>query len=203
MESMARVVTDGHITSVHDTPYTFLLPQLLETSNEYYERTVILLSKRDPEAYAQRRLGHSYGANDPICIDRSKIDPVTLSGGAFDVIGCIDRALSKLSSDEQETVDMTSILTSFRKLDLQLIAANASKQGVDIIAEELKAYQDAVGRVADFSYDMFAQTNRMSPEGMATMLRHAVPTLSGNEPQQLVNWWRMSLMDELPKRNVR
>ena len=184
--------------AVHDTPYPYFLPELLRLSNLFYNHTILLLSERDPKSFTVRRLSQSDKRADPMCIHpANKIDPSTLLGGVFDLLGCIDHAL--MNSTTTET-DMADIFTTFDHI------ANITKDsktkkpiinnedGVDWITQEMTDYQNAVRQVSQYSFNMFVRPNRTSKEMLADEIIEAIPVLRDRQrrnlqrPAQHVHW---------------
>ena len=127
---------DGDIQAFHDTPYPYIISQLVEASYRFDRIPIIILSERDPETYAKRRSSSYYGWSDPICIDPLSINDTDRSfpGGGYDLIGCVEHAASK--SKSPESLDLVDLFISYEAL----VDANLTT-GLQTISNEFAAYQ--------------------------------------------------------------
>jgi hypothetical protein len=188
------LVQDGSIQALHDSPYPNLIPHLLRAANRFNKTAFLVLSERDPEEYARRRIGKSYGLGNPICKKPAPIDLENLSGGGFDLVGCIIHAAAQ--SDNPSTLDLVDVFTSFGNL----VNSPSTRNGIQVIANETKIYQDMIRRKADFSYNMFEQGDRTKVETLAAAIETKVPALwNTQKPARFVNIWKNTeLGDKMP-----
>ena len=191
--------------ALHDKPYPSLMPSMIIAVKLHYNGAspVILLSERNGTEYTQRRIDTNHGLNDIMCKDSMNtstssslapsIDPETLQGGAFDIIGCIDRAvvsgftlldvfttMGKVHKEQRGNDDSTSTTT------------------IELIARNVKEYQDAVREKAALSYDMFTKKERTNKEYLAEIMVSSSETMQyGQSPCDYVNWWKMKKIEKL------
>lgn len=193
LSTLEEVVTDGRIVALHDNPYPYLLFQLLTAAQRNGKETVLLLSERDPNAYVARRSNLSYSSSDPLCKDETfRMDPSTLMGGGFDLIGCIDRAVTAASFSDNKKVDLVDVFTTFARL------VESDPNGTQIIARHMEEYQEAVRQRADFFVNVFAETNQTTTvDEVANVMAQHVELLSRHrQPKaQFVNWWKKTKVD--------
>ena len=161
LKHLEIVVSDSSIAALHDTPYTLLMPSLLEFARKHHKKTLIILSERDPEVYAKRRIEEH--PNGLVCIDRSiPISTETSEGGVYDWIGCINRA----ARPGESFTDLTEVFTTHKQV------------GREVLAQETKAYQDAVRPKAAFAWDIFKRENRTSEEQLSLEMAEIFPNLA-------------------------
>lgn len=173
---------NGIFLALHDTPYPFLVPSFVKLVRKHYNgrRPIVLLSERDPFSYAKRRF-EMHGHDHIMCKDLaankkdghghvSRIDPVTLEGGAFDLIGCIDRALDGISEKEANRLVVGDLFESFNEAYVV--------KGPDYVAREVEMYQNAVRGLADFAFDVFAQEEKTKVEDLATLMHSKLGVLN-------------------------
>jgi hypothetical protein len=172
----------------------------------YRNHTIVLLSERDPKSFAIRRLSQSDKRADPMCLSiRHKIDPITLKGGGFDLLGCIDDALN--ASKNQSNIDMADIFTTFDRI-ANVTKDPTSKQpiinnleGRQLITNEMTYYQDALREVSNYTLNMFIRPNRTSKEMVTQELLVAIPILRKWKQQRLpahhVHWGRNKMRGQL------
>ena len=143
------------LLALHDTPYPLLMPEILRLTQKHYgesARPVILLSERDPGEWTDRRIQtHGFSSFCKDAVVMKKIDPVTLKGGAFDWISCLNAAISQQKLEKE-------VMYSFK---------DANRQH---IVDTMRDYQAAVRRHAAFTYNMFKRENKTSPGELATMI---------------------------------
>lgn len=205
LAALHEVVADAAAVALHDTPYPQLLPHLLAMAKLHNRETVVLLSERHPTTYAKRRVGQDHSANDLICRlmdddiedDGNKNETILSSSGsfgAFDLIGCIDRALSSMSK-EASTPDNDESVVAASALDLnqvfttlsQVVATTESQQqqrqqqdhGIDFIAKATADYQEAVRQRADFVVNLFDKETPTTKESLAQQIVEQVPSIVG------------------------
>lgn len=207
VKAIRDLVAEGHVVALHDNPYPFLMPALLPMAQRYYPQTVVLLSERDPATYAARRSGISNGRSDLFCRDyHPVIDNVTLAGGAFDLLGCVSRALSKARTVHHASrLDLSQVFTSLK----YLVQDQGQEVAHALIANETAKYQRAIRQIADFSLDMFARDGRTAKESLADELAANIPAIARyrqrrqqqqQQPAHYVNWWRQTLVPDLGRR---
>ena len=197
LKLIQEIILDGQISALHDTPYPNLLGQFYAIAKQYNRNVIIISSLRDPETYVKQRLTKPYAWNDLICKERiSKINDITLKGGRFDLVTCIENALAtaQSSSNKEKRIDLVEIFTTIRLL------ANAKEDGWREIANEVNDYQDAVKNVAKFTFDLFERGEHTMKEDMAKMIQEKVPAQPNHPPAQMVNWLTLERIgyDNLP-----
>ena len=107
--------TTSAILAFHDHPYPSLIPCIIKkVKAKHGAPPVIILSEREPVEYIKRRLRRDGG--DLMCKNSTSIDRSTLEGGAFDVIGCIDRAVSGLSPEEASNILLADVFTKMKDI---------------------------------------------------------------------------------------
>lgn len=182
---LKELVNNPIFHAIHDTPYPYFIPELLRLSNMYHKHTILLLSERDPTSFAIRRLSQSDKRADPMCLSiKSKIDPITLKGGGFDLLGCIDDALLNVTTHNSSTnLDMSDIFTTFDHI------ANITKdpitkqpiinnmEGQQLITNEMTYYQDVLRNASYYTLNMFIRPNRTSKEMVTEELLKKIPVL--------------------------
>lgn len=133
-------VVRSPVDSVHDSPYTFVLPDLISYSSAFRGlQPFVVLSTRDPIHWVKKRV-ESHG-DDPVCKDR-KVDP-------FDIMGCIRKAMGLGAGHK---LPLQAVFTTQR----QLVEHNR-KSGMDHLENEMKYFQAAWRRKANVSIDMFTE----------------------------------------------
>jgi hypothetical protein len=194
MNMMNQFVEDGSIQAIHDTPYALVVPHLLRAADRFNKTAFVILSERDPEEYARRRLSLGHGKSDPICKNPGPTDLENLSGGGFDLIGCINHAAAQ--SDKPGELDLVDVFISFTNL----VRSTGRRNGEKAIANATRIHQDMMRTKAAFSYNMFQQDNRTQVETLVAAIQTKVPALqSSQKPARFVNHWRNTeLGDKLP-----
>ena len=199
LNAIDGIVKDGSIQALHDNPYPFLTPYVIEAAHRYNKRVFVLLSERNPLEYAERRVGLSYGGSDPLCKRPPPVDSETLSGGAFDPIACIDYAGKHF--DNPEEMDLVDVFTTLKRV-VSDADSDSESLGIEIIANETKSFQDKIRERADFYLDMFERDGRTEVEDLANEILQNVPALAtGEPPAQFVNVWKGTKYEdgEVPK----
>jgi hypothetical protein len=170
--------------ALHDTPYPMLMPEILKIVQKQYghqAKPIILLSERDPQEYIARRI-QSHGSYSWICRPQSsttiaieKMKPITLEGGAFDLVGCINRAVSS----SQKPVRNHHIFYTMQE---------ASKmEQREFLIDSFRNYQDTVKESAIFWYNMFNKENKTRTSELASMIgKSMAESLSGNNKKLLL-----------------
>jgi len=186
LEAVITASKNDTIVALHDSPYPSLIPYIIKSVKVIHGTPpVILLSERDPVEYTNRR-AQSHGGRDLMCKNSTSIDQNTLEGGAFDIIGCIDRALSGLSLEDASKIQLGDIFSTMKQ-----IYNDKQEDGLDEIAKEIKEYQDAVRGKADFALDAFAREGRTKSEDLAAEIASKVGALQvGPVACDFVNHWR-------------
>eukprot|EP00804_Cyclotella_cryptica_P009757 CCRYP_013211-RA/>CCRYP_013211-RA protein AED:0.34 eAED:0.34 QI:0/-1/0/1/-1/1/1/0/257 len=157
--------------ALHDTPYPMLMPEILKIVQKHYgheSKPIILLSERDPEEYVERRI-QSHGSYSWICrppssqtITIEKMKPVTLEGGAFDLVGCINRSVSS----SEKPVRLHHIFYTMQE---------ASKMDHrKFLVDSFRNYQDTVREASIFRYNMFNKENKTITNELASMIRKSM-----------------------------
>ena len=218
IEFIADSMVDFPPLALHDYPWPSLLPTMLKESKIIYGRKwnvtkllppVILLSERDPLEYAERRVS-THGSLDVICKEKfiAPMNPQTLTGGAFDVLGCIENALKGLSINETNKIGLKDIFITMNAMDVEYGGLGRNNtlekepsKGIIMIAQYVKEYQDTVRGKADFSYNLFAHQNKTTLEDLTALMlseaeeirRYKENIDSGKQQQQPyvnVNYWK-------------
>lgn len=183
--------------ALHDNPYPSLMPSMINAVKLHYNGTspVILLSERNATEYTQRRI-ENHGLRDIMCKDSMNtstsssrapsINQETLEGGAFDIIGCIDRAVSGLSVGDAQLVTLLDVFTTMGKVYAE---RGNSTTTIELIARNVKVYQDAVGEMAASSYDMFAKKERTKKESLAEIMESSVESMQYGQPIDYILHW--------------
>lgn len=188
LRDLEDIITWGKYNKVglalHDTPYPMLMPEILKIVQKHYghqTKPIILLSERDPEEYVARRI-KSHGSYSWICRPQSstktaieKMKPITLEGGAFDLIGCINRAVSS----SRKPVRIQDIFYTMQK---------ASKlEQREFLIDSFRNYQDTVRESAIFWYNMFNKENKTRTTELASMIgKSMVESLTGSDTKLLL-----------------
>jgi hypothetical protein len=97
------------------------------------------------------------------------IDPVTLEGGAFDIIGCIEKALDGISEEQANQLVVGDLFESMNQA--------YEVKGAAYVAREVEMYQNAVRGLADFSFDMFARKDKTQVEDLAVRMHSKLASL--------------------------
>jgi len=161
-------------------------------------KPIILLSERDPKEYVRRRT-KVHASYTYICrptkhqsstlvrtntnsskTEKTKIaiesmNVTTLEGGAFDIVGCMDRATSLLDEVDDDGDDaatqtkplpMNQIFYSFKEAD----KLHQTQYKIDT----MKNYQDTLRKSAMFSYNMFEKDTRTSVTELASQIKKSM-----------------------------
>jgi hypothetical protein len=183
LNAMEEIIVWGKrsevILALHDTPYPMLMPEILKLLQKHYgeAKPIILLSERDPVKYIVSRI-KTHGRYTWICkppnnqtpnILIEKVDSTTLRGGAFDTIGCIDKAIS--SSDMIPQLNQVFYtLNQARDLDL-----------TQYLVESFDDYQTTSREFALLSYNMFDKSERTSVRELSSMILKVLSTVRMSE----------------------
>lgn len=191
VQRLQDLVQNGEFVALHHNPYTLLLAQIIPMAKIYYKETIILFNNDDDGLpFAQST---DFSQVRPICLDygTSEMDKQTLAGGAFDMIGCIDRALSRVSAQEAESMDLSNIFTTMD------IVSQVSETAVNSVNTEMIQYQDAVSGIADFILNTYTTGGTTSKMTLADELANTVPAIAAHRqpPAQMVNWWHKIQVD--------
>ncbi len=205
------IVDDGNGTipiALHDTPWPYLMPSLIQEIEQQYDglSPVIMLSERDPLQYVLRRVYNNHAGRDIMCKNHtwsssnyssvSSIDQSSSLRGAFDIIGCIDAALDGLPYEEASQVQLIDVLTTMKH-----IWDDRGNEGLKLITEEVKSYQDFFRAKGDFSYDMFVQEDATKREDLAVELLSKAKRLKKiDKPCNYWNWRKDVKITRLFKR---
>lgn len=187
--------------ALHDEPYPLLIPEILKIVQQHYGspneggrnstvKPIILLSERDPRKYTRRRtkIHGQYSwicrpTNDllrtksPEVIAIDSMDDVTLEGGAFDMLRCMDRAAHGQNKTQTRTPQMESIFYSYKE---------ANRNESQFIVDTMEQYQNTVRTSAIFSYNMFERESRTSVSVLAAQIEQAmIEALMGENGRQI------------------
>ena len=200
IEFVASSMGDFPPLTLHDSPYPALMPTMLKELKAAYNRQgnnellppIILLTERDPVTYVQQRIfttgktgavkaGHAH--NDLVCRKPfvTPMNPQTLEGGAFDVVGCINTALRGLSEEKASQVSLKDVFITMDALYAEHGGkgppkgrvkedVNAPSRATLIIAEYVKEYQNMVREMADFAIDIFTLKERSTMNSTAALI---------------------------------
>mmetsp|Transcript_12537 Transcript_12537/g.26701 ORF Transcript_12537/g.26701 Transcript_12537/m.26701 type:complete len:488 (+) Transcript_12537:147-1610(+) len=185
--------------ALHDTPYPFLMPDILRLVQKHYGFTkggenvtmkpIIILSERDPSGYAESRIrghgGHTWICkptknqigrpiiNDSPIVNSSSwvagtINSITLKGGAYDIISCLNRLYFAENGTKLRThqMDMSDIFYSYKQA--------VGSQQRQFIIDTMESYQDTVKNSAIFSYNMFEKENRTTVHDLAAEMKKSM-----------------------------
>lgn len=168
---------DSIYIALHDTPWPFLMSGLIKEVKEQYNglSPIIILSTRDPIHYVKRRIETRHATRDVMCKNHT-ISASSLQENAFDIIGCLNKTLNGLSGEEANKIMISDVFTT-----MKLISEN---DAVDAV----KSYQDIIGGMANFSFDMFIQEGRIAKEDLALEMSSKAKILKAGEPCDYVNW---------------
>lgn len=166
---------DGGITlALHDAPYPLLISSILKLVQKYFgnkTKPIILLSERNSNEWIARRTmlhgRYTYVCRESIVLDDNHraISSRSLEGGAFDILGCIDKAAQQQHEQQQLTRD--DILYNLKEVQ----RLNQTQYVVD----SMNQYQNAIRDLAVFNYNMFESTkNRTSVEDLVQMIKNAM-----------------------------
>ena len=173
--------------ALHDAPYPLLMPDILKLVAKHYRssseelpaKPIILLSERDPQKYAEKRIrGHGIyswicqstkeqmGTNSSNTISIEMMNATTLEGGAFDIIGCINRVTNQDNEAHSQIPQMKEIFYSMKQAD--------KLQHRQFIIDTMENYQEVVRGSAIFSYNMFEKEGRTSASDLAAQIRQTM-----------------------------
>ena len=161
----------GGITlALHDAPYPLLMPSIVKLVQKYFgskARPIILLSERNPNEWIVRRT-KLHGRYTYICRESVLNSSRSLEGGAFDIVGCIDKALQQQQHEEkQQQLTRDDILYNLKEVQ----RLNQTQYVVD----SMNHYQNAIRDLAVFNYNMFESSkNRTSVEELVEMIKNAM-----------------------------
>lgn len=165
--------------ALHDTPFPFLMPSILQLVKKYYgerAKPIILLSERDPDEWTVRRI-EVHGSYTFLCNfnQTNLIEAASLEGGAFDLIGCINKALSQEQASLQP-VRLNEVLCHLGKL--------TQPHEVQYISSTFRGYQDAVRDHAVFNFNMFERGIKTDVEDLACWIKNAIGynIINGSHP---------------------
>jgi len=161
-------------------------------------KPIILLSERNPKEYTRKR-SKTHGSYTYLCrptkdqstvvrtntnssktkktkkIAIESMNVTTLEGGAFDVVGCMDRATSLFgkaddnddnAAPQTTSPPMNQIFYSFKEANKQ--------QQTQYIIDTMKNYQDTLQKSAIFSYNMFEKDTRTSVNELASQIKKSM-----------------------------
>lgn len=168
----------GGITlALHDAPYPLLMPSIIKLVQKYFgnkARPIILLSERNPNEWIIRRTKvhgrYTYVCRESVLNDSRMSHAISssrsLEGGAFDILGCIDKAQQQ-QQHEQQKLTRDDILYNLQEVQ----RLNQTQYVVDAMDQ----YQNAVRDMAVFNYNMFeSSNNRTSVEDLVQMIKNAM-----------------------------
>lgn len=219
LQDIIKFGKDNNIVlALHDTPYPYLVSQILALVQKVYNGKYypfILLSERDPLMYTKQRI-KTHGSHI-MCRNVSKLESGLSSNGfitesqvlrpleesAFDVVGCIERAL--VSTEFNDT-----LLRNAQVGDLFEPMAHAYKtKGLDYVVKQVDLHQRTMREIADFTYNIFLGENKKTKmEELAEGVGEAMTSLnfsfadfaacSGNCLNMVnVNFWKSTIIDSL------
>lgn len=84
---VAQVVKSGVIASLHDVPYTQMVPYIMEIAQQESIPTLLILSEREPEKWVVSRTSHHATQTDVVCQDVEH---------AFDITHCLQKRKDRL-----------------------------------------------------------------------------------------------------------
>jgi len=189
LENLDGVITWGKknkvALAIHDTPYPKLMPEIIKLVQKHYgnlAKPIILLSERDPQEWAARRIKTHVsdiicqptrsGRNSSTPIAIEPMNTTTFEGGAFDIIGCTDHAISaheiSVATDNAQSPapQMSQIVYSMKQVN-QL-------QQRQFIVDTMDDYQNAMRGHSVISYNMFDKENRTSASELAALVKQSM-----------------------------
>ena len=157
-------------------------------------RPIILLSQRDPSVYTARRIKKRQSDRDLVCKNPAPISSlksiqegtIGLEGGGFDIMSCLDRALSGLPSSKAKALTLSDVFTTMTCITKKGHDAEGLRKVIIYVDE----YQKSVNAIAYFSYDMFAQNKKTLKEELANYILNQTVLHENqqNETCQYVNY---------------
>jgi hypothetical protein len=174
--------------ALHDAPYPLLIPSILKLVQKYFgikTRPIILLSERNSNEWIVRRTKlhgrYTYVCRESVVLlddsrdhhaNSSSSSSRSLEGGAFDILGCIDKAQQQQQKQQQQQqqqqITRDDILYNLKEVQ----RLNQTQYVVD----SMNDYQNAVRDLAVFNYNMFetSSMNRTSVEDLVQMIKNAM-----------------------------
>ena len=154
--------------ALHDSPYPLLMPSILRLVRKHYgekARPIVLLSEREPREWAQRRLEkqgtYRFCRPSAVAAQSGFANRTSLDGGAFDVVGCVDRALA-----DRGNFTLPDILYNMKE-------ANAAGE-LEFVVQAIDIYQRAIAAWEVFRYNMFNKGYRTEIEELSGRIREAL-----------------------------
>ena len=179
---------DGGITlALHDAPYPLLISSILKLVQKYFgikTKPIILLSERNSNEWIVRRTKlhwrHTYVCRESVVLNDSRMSHAnmrsssrSLEGGAFDILGCIDKAQRQLQQHEQQQQQqqLTRDDIVYNLKEVQRL------NHTQYVVDSMNDYQNAIRDLAVFNYNMFERSsnnNRTSVEDLVQMIKNAM-----------------------------
>ena len=179
----------GGITlALHDAPYPLLISSILKLTQKYFgnkTRPIILLSERNSNEWIDKRTKlhwrHTYVCRESVVLldDDSRmshaISSRSLEGGAFDIVGCIDKAQQQQQQHEQQQqqqqLTRDDILYNLKEVQ--------RLNQTQYVVKSMNDYQNAIRDLAVFHYNMFERrssnnNSRTSVEDLVQMIGNAM-----------------------------
>jgi len=203
------VVTMKKEIAFHDYPFSDILPSVLDEIQRYNNdsmsdvtiRPIILLSQRDPSEYTTRRIKKRQSKNDLVCKSPAPISSfksmqgtIGVEGGGFDIMGCLDQALSGLNSTKAKALTLSDVFTTMATITNK----GHDVEGLRKVINYVDEYQKSVNVIADFSYDMFAQNNKTLKEELANHILNQTVLHENQQHEtcQYVNFWKNEVLTD-------
>jgi hypothetical protein len=180
----------GGITlALHDAPYPLLMSSIVKLVQKYFgnkTRPIILLSERNPNEWIVRRTKlhgrYTYICRESIVLldddsynhhhhanNSSSSSSRSLEGGAFDIVGCINKAQQQQLQQHERNQQLTRDDILYNLKEVQRL--NQTQYVVD----SMNDYQNAIRDLAVFNYNMFESSkNRTSVEDLVEMIKNAM-----------------------------
>jgi len=175
-------IGEGGITlALHDAPYPLLMPSILKLVQKYFgnkTRPIILLSERNSNEWIVRRTKlhgrYTYVCRESVVLDDNHhaISSRSLEGGAFDILGCLDKAQQQHESQQHEQQQQHQLTRDDILYNLKEVQRLNQTQ---YVVDSMNDYQNAIRDLAVFNYNMFESSkNRTSVEDLIEMTKNAM-----------------------------
>lgn len=172
MNETDKMIVATDVDAIHDTPYPFMASYLVSRAAELRgsQHSVILLTLRDPAAWAPRRTTKHAADRIPICRDvlsefslfQTKDSPTGKWVDYFDVFECIKRYNNKKDQQQRQlssptSSSLTSSSGSLRDMFMTSDKLIDAEDGLEALIFAMDNYQNLYGSLATYRIDMFDQ----------------------------------------------
>ena len=143
---LQNVISSG-LVGLYDTPYPYLAQQIIDISRDSrMSPPIIVFTQRDPDEWARSRINHSL----LLCRQEHSLDE--LGASEFDIIGCVDRALSSKKTG--------NALSFWDVFEYRSHTAGPNKTFENGMAVQMKRHQESFGPLSHYKPGFF-----VSPKG--------------------------------------